>query len=201
MNKKVIIVLILTIIALVVLWLYSFGPLAGTRVAKSNPASLKATSQQTTVGSQNIVFNVYHNKDLVENFYTIKFPQSWQLQTGNPAGSYHFIFDKGSASAELQDVADNTTLELFVLSQSEPNLKKTLTNYSRLDYRKISVNNNDAYQLTYQSTLNNTTYKTVKTYITGLDHATVITFSSEAQSFIDLQPLFNSILNSFQWEK
>jgi hypothetical protein len=201
MNKKIIIIFILTIIALAVLWLYSFGPLAGTRVAKPNPASLKSTSQQTIVGNQNIAFNVYHNKDLTENFYTIKFPQSWQLQTGSPAGSYHFTFDKGSGSAELQDVADNTTLELFVLSQSEPNLKKTLTNYSRLDYKKISVNNNDAYQLNYQSTVNSITYKTIKTYIAGPDHATVITLSSDAQSFTSLQPIFDSILNSFQWEK
>jgi hypothetical protein len=201
MNKKIIIIFALTIIALVILWLYSFGPLASTRVAKVNPVSLKATSQQTAINGQNTVFNVYHNKDLAENFYTIKFPQSWQLQTGSPAGSYRFVFDKGSGSAELQDVSDNTTLELFVLSQSEPNLKKTLINYLRLDYKKISVNNNDAYQLTYQNTINNTTYKTIKTYIAGLDHATVITLSSEAQSFANLQPVFDSILNSFQWEK
>ncbi len=201
MNKKIIIIFILTIIALVVLWLYSFGPLAGIRIARSNPTSLKATSQQTAINGQNTVFSVYHNRDLAENFYTIKFPQSWQLQTSSPAGNYHFIFDKGNGSAELQDVADNTTLELFVLSQSEPNLKKTLTSYLRLDYKKISVNNNDAYQLTYQNAVNGQAYKTVKTYIAGLDHATVITLSSDKQSFTNLQPIFDFTLNSFQWEK
>jgi hypothetical protein len=96
MNKKIIVIFILTIIALAILWLYSFGPLAGTRVAKSNPASLKATSQQTVINGQNTALNVYHNRDLAENFYTIKFPQSWQLQTGSPAGSYHFVFDTSS---------------------------------------------------------------------------------------------------------
>ena len=201
MNKKVIAISILTIIALAILWLYSFGPLAGTRVAKTSPVSLEATSQQAVINGQNTALNIYHNKDLAENFYIIKFPQSWQLQTGSPAGSYHFTFDKGNGSAELQDVSDNTTLELFVLSQDEPNLKKTLSNYSRLDYQKLSVNNNDAYQLTYQSTKNNKTYKTIKTYITGQDHASVIALSTSQENFTGLQPLFLSILNSFQWEK
>jgi hypothetical protein len=201
MNKKIIIIFILTIIALVVLWLYSFGPLAGTKVAKVNPESLKTVSQQNAISGQSIIFNIYHNKDLTENFYTIKFPQSWQLQIENSAGSYHFVFDKGNGSAELQDVSDNTTLELFVLSQEEPKLKKTLNNYVHLDYKKTSVNNNDAYQLIYQSAINNKTYKTIETYITGQDHAAVITLSSEAQNFADFQQIFYSILNSFQWEK
>ncbi len=201
MNKKVIIIFILTIIALVVLWLYSFGFLAGFRTAKINPNSLKPTSQQSVIGGQNLDFNVYHNKDLAENFYTIKFPKSWQLKSGSSAGSYQLISDKGNASSELQDVSDNTTLELFVLSQAEPNLKKTLNKYTRLDYQKISVNNNSAYQLTYQSTENNKTYKTIKTYITGQDHAGVITLSSPQENFTDLQPIFSSIINSFQWEK
>lgn len=201
MNKKVIVIFILTIIALVVLWLYSFGPLAGMRIAKTNPTSLKPIPEKNIVAGQNLDFNVYHNKDLTENFYTIKFPQSWKLQTGSPAGSYYFIFDKGNGYAGLQDVADNTTLELFVLSQDEPKLKSTLNHYTRLDYKKISIANNDAYQLTYQNTINNTTYKTVKTYITGQDHASVITLSTDNQSFNDFQPIFNSILNSFQWEK
>ena len=200
MNKKVIAIFIVTLAALGVLWAYSFGPLSGAVAIKANPASLQSTPQQTVVAQQNIAFGVYHNKDLAENFYTIKFPQTWTLQPNSPAGSYHFTSDNGSGSAELQDVADNTTLELFVLSQAEPNLKKSEVGYLRVSYQKISVNGNDAYQLTYRSMANGTDYETIKTYITGTDHAAVVTLTAAQSSFASLQPLFASILSSFQWE-
>jgi len=200
MNKKVIAIFVIAIIALVMLWAYAFGPLAGTGVIRINPSSLKPTVTQTTVSNQNITFNVYHNKDLIENFYTIKFPQTWQLQSNNEVGCYHFVFDNGSGSAELQDVADNTTLELFVLSQEEPIFKKTIAGYNRLDYKKTSVNGNDAYQLTYHSTASGTDYETVRTYITGPDHAAVVTLTAKQSDFANMQPLFASILNNFQWE-
>ncbi len=200
MNKKVIAVFVLTLAALGVLWAYSFGPLSGVVTIQTNPESLKPTAQQAVVAEKNIAFNVYHSKDLVENFYTIKFPQTWQLQPKNPAGSYHFTFDNGIGSAELQDVADNTTLELFVLSQQEPNFKKTVAGYNRIGYQKLSINGNNAYQLTYRSTANGTTYETVKTYIAGTDHATVNTLTASQSNFANLQSLFTSILDSFQWE-
>lgn len=200
MNKKVIAIFALAILALIALWAYSFGPLSGAVAIKANPASLQSTPQQGVVAQQNIAFWVYHNKDMAENFYTIKFPQTWQLQPASPAGSYHFTFDNGSASAELQDVADNTTLELFVLSQAEPGLKKSGSGYQRVSYQKISVNGNDAYQLICRSTANGVDYETVKTYITGQDHAAVVTLTAKQSDFAGMQPLFASILNSFQWE-
>ncbi|MCL4400224.1 hypothetical protein M1506_03020 [Patescibacteria group bacterium] len=201
MNKKVAVISVLSIIALVVLWMYSFGPLSGPSVVRVNPSSLRSTLQQSAVGSQKVTFSVYHNRDLAENFYTVKFPQTWQLQPSSTAGSYSFTFSNGSGSAGLQDVADNTTLELFVLSQEEPGLKKTLSNYQRISYQKISVNGNDAYQLVYRSAASSTDYETVKTYITGQDHAGVVTLTAKQSDFANLQPLFMSILDSFQWEK
>jgi hypothetical protein len=200
MNKKIIAIFILTLAALGVLWAYAFGPLSGTTVPKANPASLQPTPTQTTVNSQNVAFNAYHNRDLAENFYTIKFPQTWQSQPSTQVGSYEFAFGNGSGSVALQDVADNTTLELFVLSQDEPSFKKTLLGYGRINYQKISVNGNDAYQLTYHSTMNGMDYETVKTYITGMDHAAVVTFTAKQNDFMGMQPLFDSVLNSFQWE-
>jgi hypothetical protein len=200
MNKKVIAVFIVTIAALAMLWAYAFGPLSGATIPKANPASLQPTATQTTVNNQSLAFNAYHNRDLAENFYTIKFPQTWQSQSSTQVGSYQFTFINGSGSSALQDVADNTTLELFVLSQDEPNFKKTISGYARINYQKISVNSSDAYQLIYHSTANGTDYETVKTYIVGIDHATVVTLTAKQSDFASMQPLFTSILNSFQWE-
>ena len=151
MNTRVITVLILTVVALAVLWAYSFGPLSETRVPEPNPASLQPIPEQTAVAQDKVKFNVYHNKDLKENFYKIKFPQTWSLQAKNPVGSYHFTFLEGKGSAELIDVPDNSTLELFVLSREEPRLKKSVSGYRRVNYQKPSVNGNDAYQLMYHS--------------------------------------------------
>lgn len=200
MNKKIIVIFVLTIAALAILWAYAFGPLAGTGIIRINPASLQPTPAQTTVSNQAMAFNVYHNKDLAENFYTVKFPQTWQLQSSSQVGSYQLTFGSGSGSAVLQDVADNTTLELFVLSQDEPNLKKTVAGYSRVNYQKIAVNGNDAYQLTYHTTASGMDYETIRTYITGTDHAAVVTLTAKQSDFVGMQPLFDSILNSFQWE-
>ncbi len=200
MNKKVVTIFILTLTALAVLWVYSFGPLSRAMIPRSNPTSLRPTPMQTIVSNQNVAFSVYHNRDLAENFYTVKLPQTWQLQSSSQVGSYQFTFSGRSDSVALQDVADNTTLELFVLSQDEPNLKKATAGYGRINYQKILVSGNDAYQLTYRSTTSGTDYETVKTYITGLDHAAVITFTARQSDFADMRPLFDSIINSFHWE-
>lgn len=100
----------------------------------------------------------------------------------------------------LIDVPDNSTLELFILSQQEPQFKKTISGYHRIDYKKLSVQRNEAYQLTYQSRKDNETYETLRTYIAGSDQAGVITFTVKQSSFNEIYPLLNSIIQTFRWE-
>ncbi len=202
MNKKVIFIFALTIVALAVLYLYSFGPLSGMVASnKFNPASLSpAQTQKVTINSTDKVLNVYHNKDLKENYYTIKIPQDWQVQAGKSIGSYAASFANGNGSFELMDVPDNSTLELFVLSQDEPKLRASLTGYNRTEYKKISVNGNEAYELVYTSKMNSENLQTDRIYISGQDHAELITLTVKQQDFQSLQSLFTSIVNSFQWE-
>ncbi len=202
MNKKVIGIIILTLIALVLLTLFSFGPLAGIgKNAGINPASLKPqTTQPMPVNNKPIQFSGFHNKDIKENYYTLNLPQDWQVQSGQTAGSYSFTFFQGNGMVELMDVPDNTTLELFVLSQKEPELKKVLTNYVRKDYKKLKINNNEAYQLVFDSVNNGQPLTTVKIYIAGKDHAGVVTLNSKPDSLSALTPLFSTIINSFKWE-
>jgi len=202
MNRKVIIIFILALIATVVLYLYSFGPLSGQRISHNvNPASLKPVqSEQVTVNNKPQIFYLYQNKDLQENFYTVKLPQDWQVQAGNAAGSSTLHFPDGYGAVELMDVPDNSTLELYVLSQEEPKLKNTLTEYKRVDYIKTAVNSNEAYQLTYTNTTNGQTFQTIRIYIAGQDHAGVITLSVSRKDYDNMKALFNSIIISFQWE-
>ena len=193
MNKIVIIILSLTVVALVVLYLYSFGPLAGIRTAQNfNPVSLQPSTSQT--------FSAYHNKDLTENYYTVQLPKDWQVSAGKNPGGYTVSSASANGEVGLQDVPDNSTLELYILSQDEPKLKSSLSAYNRVDYKKLAINGNDAYQLVYTSKTGSDIYETIRTYISGKDHAELIILSSKQSDFQGLQPTFNSIINSFNWE-
>jgi len=119
----------------------------------------------------------------------------------NQPGEYSFTFSGGTAKVETMDVPDNSTLELYILSQDEPKLKSSLSGYKRVNYQKLSVNGSDAYQLTYTSTINGASYQTIRTYITGADKAGVITLTASTNQSASIAPVFNSIINSFHWEK
>lgn len=202
MNTKVIAIFGLTIVAIVALWAYSFGPLSRVTADRVNPKSLQASGGQVVVSQKPLSVNVFHNRDLPENYFTVQFPQSWRVQSGDTAGSYQFAFGDGSGSVKLQDVADNTTLELFVLSQEEPSLKKTVQGYNRVDYQRITIDGNDAFQLTYGATVDGAEVETIKTYISGSDHACVITLSARRiDAASGIQQLYASVLDSFRWEK
>jgi hypothetical protein len=118
MNKKVIFVFILTIIALVILTLFSFGPLSNKRNAAGiNPSSLKPVHAETaSKGNVSIAWNLYRNRDLRENYYSVQLPQKWSVSAGKKAGSYIVNFSDGNGTISLMDVPDNSTLELFILS-------------------------------------------------------------------------------------
>lgn len=200
MNKKVLGIFALAIVALFVLWFSTFGPLSGRGASKANPASLRPIATQTVVGTSTLSLNTYHNRDLAENFYTIAVPQAWRLQSSNQAGGYQCSFANGTGTIGLQDVADNTTLELFVLSQDEPKIKGSVTGYRRIDYQKLSINGNDAYRLVYESVINGAPYETVKTYVAGRDHAGVITLTVAQNNFAAVRAVFDAVANSFWWE-
>ncbi len=195
MNKKIVGIFILTITALVILTLFSFGPLAGKRKSGSvNPASLKPQTTQQVAS--------YHNKDMKENYYAVNIPKDWQVQSldDNLPGGYNLKSIQAKGIIDLIDVPDNTTLELFILSQEEPQIKKNLAGYKRITYKKLNINNREAYQLVYSDNLLGDPGQTARTYISGPDKAAVITLFSKQTDFTALEPLFMTILNSFQWE-
>lgn len=201
MNNKIIGIAIITVLALGILTFYSFGPGSNLRKStKVNPASLQTTPTESSVNNKKIALDVYHNKDFTENFYTIQFPHEWQKQSSE-AGTYAFTFNGGIAKVETMDVSDNTTLELFVLSQEEPKLKASVSGYKKISYQKITLNGSDAYQLTYTGNVSGQNYQTIRTYIIGKDKAGLITLTSTISQGAGLADLFNSLIQSFHWEQ
>jgi hypothetical protein len=199
MNNKITVIAVLTLVAFAALSFYTYGPGSkGHTTATVNPASLKpAPIADTSTAS---VMSAYHNRDFAENYYTIQFPQTWTLEPNQPGG-YDFKFAGGNAKVETMDVPDNSTLELYVLSQDEPKLKVAIIGYKRVNYQKMQINGSDAFQLTYTSAQNGAANQTIRTYITGADKAGVITLMSDATQVQALAPTFASVLNSFRWEK
>jgi hypothetical protein len=200
MNKRIILILILTVVALIGLAIYTFGPMTKKTIIKVNPVSLKpAGSEKVTVDDKSVAFVAYLNKDLPENFYALEFPKGWQITPGKPGG-YALNFSGGSGTISLTDVPDNSTLELFVLSQEEPKLKKTVSDYRRMDYRRLTVNGAEAYQLLYQGMRTGGQYQTIQTYIAGSDEACIVIFTTKQSDFSALSSLFSSVTNTFHWE-
>jgi hypothetical protein len=202
MNAKVALVLVATVIAIAILYLYSFGPLAGKRVAlNQNPASLHPTQPESVaLGSSETLFSTYHNKDSRENYYAIKLPQTWTVHAGQNPGSYLCSFSNGSGSVELMDVPDNTTLELYILSRDEPKLRKTVAGYKRSYYNSLLINKEQAYQLIYTTIAQGDDFKTIRTYVNGQDNAGLITLSASTNEFASDSSLFDLINSSFKWE-
>lgn len=145
-------------------------------------------------------FKTYNNVDVKENYYQISIPQDWQVAADSTPGAYAVNFSGGSGEIHLMDVPDNTTLELYVLSQEEPRLKKSVPGYQRWDYQKLTVDGNDGYELVYSSEENQNRTKTVIAYIAGQDHAGVISLSVPLDNFSNLRSTFDKVINSFSWQ-
>ncbi len=202
MNKPIIVVLVLTVAAVALLALYSFGPLAQHRGgARLNPSSLKPVpSAGTTEAAADTSRVAFHNRDARENYYTVSFPAGWHIGAGAAPGSYSVSLDKGTCTVELMDVPDNTTLELYVLSQEEPRLRKMATAYKRVGYEHLQIGGWDAYQLVYQSKIGKENAQTARTYIAGPDMAAVMTIATNQSDFAGIEPDFVSVQKSFHWE-
>jgi hypothetical protein len=182
--------------------MFSFGPLSNKRKQASiNPVSSKPVPAAPVVVNKTEVQMVdFHNKDVKENFYTFSIPSDWKAASGKSAGSYDLTFPQGTGTVELMDVPDNSTLELFILSQQEPKLKKTIPGYVKNSFNKLSIDKNEAYELAYNSTEAIGPSTTISTYIAGPDQAVVITFHAKHADLDSVKPVFSTITNSFKWE-
>lgn len=202
MNWRVIVVGVLTVIAIAVLYLFTFGPLGGRLAGrKANPASLKPSPvAQPKADTVSPVMNRYRNRDAKENYYSVMLPADWSVSAGKNPGSYSLTFPQGQGSVELHDVPDNTTLELFILSQEEPKLRSSIAGYERREYRKDTIAGSPAYHLTYRSLSSGDTLQSERTYITGQDQAGLITFTTRKALYDLVKKRLALITNSFAWE-
>jgi hypothetical protein len=202
MNRLVIAIFALTVGALVWLGVVSFGPGGQSRQqGQVNPASMQATATAPIAVEQKpVLFDTFKNRDLKENFFSVAIPHDWTTRPGAKPGGYVLTFPGGHGTIELMDVPDNSTLQLFILSQEVPRLKRRLAGYQQHDFQKLTVDGQTAFRLTFAAAQDGGgTPLTRRTYVAGPDQAAVLTFAADATDDAVLAPLFSSVVDSFHW--
>ncbi len=218
MNKKIIVIFGLTLVALIIVYLYSFGPLAGLRTAISiNPASQKpvlvpntsmpnklvgTSTNATSTRSSSLAqgpLQEFRNRDMVQNYYHVSIPGDWHA-TSTKAGTYAVSYPNGSGTIGLIDIPDNSTPELFVLSQEIPALKK-LQGYSEVSYASTTVSGNLSYKIIYDALDKGQMMTHERVYITGQDHAGLMDLAVPAASWSKMSILIDTVVNSFHWDQ
>ncbi len=148
--------------------------------------------------SSSMVMNIFANKDLPENYYSIAFPQTATVTHGKNPGSLVAKFQNVISSVELQDIPDDTNVNLYMLTVAKPNLKM-LQDYKDLSSSQIKIDNNRAYDIKFTWGNSTERLESLKTFIEGQDQAAIVTFSSPLQDFNKVNATLDSVLNSFKW--
>jgi len=176
---------------------YELAPLYHYISFGTNPVGVVVESA-SSAQSSSMVMNIFANKDLPENYYSISFPQTAIVTHGKNPGSFVANFQNVISSVNLQDIPDDTNVNLYMLTVAKPNLKM-LPDYKELSSNQIKIDNNRAYDIKYTWSNSSERVESLKTFIEGKDQAAVVTFSSPLQDFNKINSTLDSVLNSFKW--
>jgi len=162
--------------------------------------SLNVGISPSTINSKNkVIQNKYENKDMPENYYSINFPSNYVVKHGEKPGSLISDVTNATFTVNLQDIPDDSTIDLYVLTNIEPSLNASHSNYQRTYFEKFDLNNNKALELSYVFENLTKSIKSIKTFIEGQDEAAVITFTSPSKEYLNYNSTVNNVLNSFRW--
>jgi hypothetical protein len=174
----------------------------GGRINNNSPSdygNFTKVSQNVTEQDNLSSLNIYENTDVPENYYSIGFPDSVTVLEGDKPGS--FVATSGSYryNTDLQDIPDDSNVQLYTLTGVEPGLKSSLSNYKLIGSGQLKIGTNRAWDLVYTWTNSTENLETMKVFVEGKDQAAVITFSSSPATFALNNSTFNSVLRSFLW--
>jgi hypothetical protein len=228
MDKFKVVVIIVGSLTLITFSLYNFGyyfspsiPQSGAKIepiSKSelatdaineSPSSTQPQKQIQTSNtaadsnsSSSIKMANYENREKLENFYSIQFPNSIRVLHGNDPGDYVAKSSQGTFSVELIDIPDDSNVELFILTNIKPTLESSLDNFKQTNFTPFSINGHRAWELAYTWNNNTTPMTSIKTIVEGADEANAITYSGEYEQLIDQNlnsTLIQPVLRSFHW--
>jgi hypothetical protein len=151
------------------------------------------------IQSSPLVMNVFRNKDVPENYYSIAFPSTGTVVHGNAPGDIIYRSRDVTSSVELQDIPDDSNVELFTLTHTEPNLKSSVSNYKLISSEQLKAGGNRGWNIIYTWKNSSQDVETVKAIVEGKDQAAVVSFTSQSKDFPKNNSTINSILENFQW--
>jgi hypothetical protein len=157
------------------------------------------TSSDNSNATGNKTLNIFENRDKLENYYSIKFPAEAVVVHGDKAGSYVARSNDGVFASRLQDIPDDTTVQLYILTQDVPQLNSSLAEYSQVSFNPLTVGQQRAWNLAYTWKNGTSEMESARTYVEGPDEAIVIEFTAPAQGFAKNVPVMTAVMDSFQW--
>jgi len=219
LDKSRILILAVGISALVAFSVYTFSeifssnvPGGGTQIQPIGSSSLTSTLTKTNSSlppkgetnaphgnATDTALSIFENRDKPENHYSIQFPSDATVVHGDRAGSYLASTKYGTFTSALEDIPDNTSVQLYVLTHDEPKLKSSLDNYTRVSIDENTVSGHRAWNLIYTWQNATSTMKSARTYVEGRDQAMVIEYTALSEVFAKNNPTIKSVANSFQW--
>jgi hypothetical protein len=168
--------------------------------AKQNAQETNSSSANSTSTNTNNMLSLFENRDKRENYYSIEFPAPATVVHGDKAGSYVAkIKDGVVASSRLQDIPDDTNVQLYILTHDEPQLRLALKDYGQLSFNQLTVGQHRAWNLVYTWKNGTSDIESSRTYVEGPDEAMVIEFNAPAQVFTKNEPLMTAVRDSFNW--
>ena len=118
---------------------------------------------------------------------------NYVVKHGDKPGSLISDVTNATFTVNLQDIPDDSTLILYVLTNIEPSINASHSNYQRTYFEKFDINNNKALELSYSYENLTKPIKSIKTFIEGQDQAAVITFTSPSKEYLNYNSTVNNV--------
>jgi len=180
-------------------YISSVFTLGDSSVINGNTSSKGPSSQSTIENKSMSSLDVYENKDVPENYYSIGFPTGANVVQGANPGSYIATLPPYKYSVELQDIPDDSNVQLYTLTHAEPALKSSLPGYKLVSSGQLNVGKNRTWDLVYTWKNSTQGLETIKAFIEGKDQAAAVTFTSPIQDYAKNNSTINLVLENFGW--
>ncbi|HEX9318556.1 MAG TPA: hypothetical protein VF884_06440 [Nitrososphaeraceae archaeon] len=178
----------------------SFYYVASSVLLAGNSSNSKVPSSQSAGENKSMAsLDIYENRDVPENYYSIGFPTGANVVQGANPGSFIATIIPYIYSVELQDIPDDSNVQLYTLTHAEPALKSSLLGYNLVSSGQLGAGKNRAWDLVYTWKNSTQGLETIEVFIEGKDQAAVVTFSSPIQDYAKNNSTINSVLENFKW--
>jgi hypothetical protein len=165
--------------------------------------SSQAISKNSKVGFQK------EWKSIIENGYTIQYPDNWDLDKSGQNGTSFLILSKLTSTGDkfrenvnllIQDLSGkNITLDKYV-EISEGQVKSMIKNGKILESKRLNSNKHEFHKMIYTGEQGMYSFKFEQYYWIKDNKVYILTFTCELNQFDSFKETGERILNSFKFK-